>query len=220
MSRINRAFGKLWLRTVAFTALLLGMKRRALDAYRSMVALDPSDLVARATVGNMLMEQGDREGATDAFLKLLEVKPEHAESWFNLGYIHEQRDQMSEAERCFRRALEIDPRIDRAWYGLGLVLIRAGRLREAVDALKENTRLQPFSPYGWYQLAMTYHHLGESGDAWRTHEHLKNFEPRYAATLKRDLENTRPRMPEAAARPEPSSSPIQMENKEAIPASS
>jgi hypothetical protein len=59
--------------------------------------------------------------------------------------------------------------------------------------LKKNTKLQPFSPYGWYQLGMTYHHLGESGEAWRTYEHLKSFEPRYAATLKRDMESTPPR---------------------------
>jgi hypothetical protein len=40
---------------------------------------------------------------------------------------------------------------------------------------------------------MTYHHLGESGEAWRTYEQLKTFEPKYAATLKRDLESTRAR---------------------------
>jgi len=37
---------------------------------------------------------------------------------------------------------------------------------------------------------MTYHHLGESGEAWRIHEQLKGFEPRFAATLKRDMDNT------------------------------
>jgi hypothetical protein len=58
------------------------------------------------------------------------------------------------------------------------------------EALEKNIKLQPFSPYGYYQLAMTQHHLGDSGDAWRTYEQLKNFEPRYAATLKRDIENT------------------------------
>jgi len=184
--------GKLWLRAVAFAALLLGMKRRALEAYEQMVALDPKDIVAHSTVGNLRMEAGDAAGATDAFLRLLEVRPDDADAWFNLGYIYEQRENQAEAERCFRRAVELNANLDRAWYGLGLVLIRTGRLREAVDVLKQNIKLQPFSPYGYYQLAMTYHHLGDSGDAWRTHEQLKNFEPRYAATLKRDLEQTSP----------------------------
>jgi Flp pilus assembly protein TadD len=192
---IGTFLSKSWVRAVAFTAVLLGMKQRALEAYEQLVAIDPKDVLARATVGNMRMEQGDAAGATDAFLQLLEIRPDHAETWFNLGYIYEQRDNQAEAERCFRRAVQLDPTLDRAWYGLGLVLIRVERLREAVDALKQNIKLQPFSPYGYYQLSMTYHHLGESGDAWRTHEQLKNFEPRYAAGLKRDLEQTPARRP-------------------------
>jgi tetratricopeptide (TPR) repeat protein len=210
----GRLFSKLWLRAVAFGALLFGMKRRALEAYEAIVRIDPDDVIARATVGNMRMEQGDAAGAIDAFREIVARRPEHADTWFNLGFIHDQRDELAEAERCFRRAIELNAAHDRALYGLGLVLIRSGRLREAVDALRQNVKLQPFSPYGYYQLAMTLHHLGESGDAWRTYEQLKNFEPRYAATLKRDLEQTRSR---ASASPDATSDSIPA--KEALTAS-
>jgi Flp pilus assembly protein TadD len=205
---------KTWLRMTAFAALLLGMKRRALEAYEQMARLDPKDIVAWATVGNMRMESGDSAGAVDAFLHLLEVRPGHADSWFNLGYIYEQRNDEADAERCFRRAVELSPNHDRAWYGLGLVLIRGGRLTEAIDSLKQNIKLQPFSPYGYYQIAMTYHHLGDSGEAWRNYEKLKNFEPRYAATLKRDIEQTRPQLRSG----QPSSPSDSLSTKEAITA--
>ena len=75
-----------------------------------------------------------------------------------------------------------------------------GRLEEAVPVLEKNTELQPFSPYGFYQLGMTYHHLGRSDDAWRIVEKLKHFEPRYAATLKRDIEGTPTRAATAISR--------------------
>lgn len=205
---------KLWWRMTAFAALLLGMKRRALEAYEAIVAVDPRDIIARSTVGNLRMELGDSAGAAEAFKQLLDEKPDHADSWFNLGFIQEQREKLDEAERCFRRALQLDANLDRAWYGLALVLIRNGALTEAADALKKNIKLQPFSPYGYYQLAMTQHHLGDSGDAWRTYEQLKTFEPRYAATLKRDLENTRPR-----SRPQKSPPEENEPGKEALPAS-
>ena len=64
-----------------------------------------------------------------------------------------------------------------------------------MNALKRNTQLQPFSPYGWYQLAMTYHHLGHTAEARRIHDSLRKFEPRYAATLLRDMQNTTPASP-------------------------
>jgi Flp pilus assembly protein TadD len=131
--------------------------------------------------------------------RVVERNPRNAETWFNLGYLHEQRDELDDAERCFRQAVEVRPSIDRAWYGLGLVLIRQQRLREAVAALKKTTELQPFSPYGWYQLGMTYHHLGEAAEAKRVYEQLRRFEPRYAATLKRDLDATPPRAAEQTA---------------------
>ncbi|MCX8003454.1 MAG: tetratricopeptide repeat protein [Burkholderiaceae bacterium] len=193
MKAIDRWLSWLWQRQRAYVAVLFGQKRVALDAYRQLVALNPDDRVALATVGNLLMELGDADGAAQAFESLLARHPQDAESWFNLGYIYEHGERLAEAERCFRRAIELKPSIDRAWYGLALVLIRTDRLREAVPALKKNIELQPFSPYGYYQLGMTYHHLGEAGDAWRIYEKLKTFEPKYAATLKRDLENTVPR---------------------------
>ena len=213
--RLGLWFVKLWLRTLASTAIILGLRGRAQELYERMARLDPDDLLVRSTLGNMYMEQGEGARAIDQFLLLLERHPKHAESWFNLAYIYEQREQLADAERCFRRAVELNPKIDRAWYGLGLVLIREERLTDAVAALKENTRLQPFSPYGWYQLAMTYHHLGESGEAWRTYEHLKTFEPRYAATLKRDLENTRSR---AANGPASASLDVQLSEEEELAA--
>ena len=83
--------------------------------------------------------------------------------------------------------------------------------------LKKNTELQPFSPYGFYQLGMTYHHLGASGDAWRTVERLRQFEPKYAATLKRDIENT-PSRAASRAGAAGSATPPQPFHKEAAPA--
>jgi len=211
MSAIARFFTRWWFNQRANVALLLKRNEQAMRCYRELLALDPKDEVARSTLGNLLMESGDAAGAADEFERLVAINPANAEAWFNLGYVYEQRDMLADAERCFRRAVELRPSIDRAWYGLGLALIRGGRLRESVEALKKNIELQPFSPYGYYQLGMTYHHLGESSEAWRIHEKLKGFEPRYAATLKRDLENT----PGRAAAANDSSTRSESDNREA-----
>lgn len=203
MGAIDRWLMRFWVNQRANVAMLLKRNDAAITCYRELLALNSRDEIARSTLGNLLMEAGDSTGAAAQFEQLVAINPDNAEAWFNLGYIYEQGERLDDAERCFRRAVALNASIDRAWYGLGLVLIRNGRLREAIAALKKNTQLQPFSPYGFYQLAMTYHHLGESGDAWRIYEHLKTFEPRYAATLKRDMETTPPRgeaAPQAVSR--------------------
>ena len=201
MTRLGNWLVARWWGVAAWLAVLLGMKQRALELYEQILAREPHSRIARATVGNLQAELGDKRAAIATFTELVARHPKDADSWFNLGFLHEACDEVEPAERAFRRAIALDDKLDRAWSGLGLVLIRTGRLEEAIPVLKKNTELQPFSPYGFYQLGMTYHHLGRSGDAWRTVETLKKFEPRYAATLKRDLENTRSRSADGGAAP-------------------
>jgi tetratricopeptide (TPR) repeat protein len=179
-----------WLNRRANAALIFKRREQAIEAYREMIAVDPSYDFARLMLGNLLAEAGDAAGAVSELERLVQRSPKHADGWFNLGFLHDKADNLAEAERCFGRAVQLKPTLDRAWYGLGLVLIREGRLEEAVEALKQNVKVQPFNPYGYYQLGMTYHHLGRSDEAWKVHKQLSGFEPKFSATLKRDLEQT------------------------------
>lgn len=190
MKFLSSKFAIWWLNRRANTALIFKRHAQAIDAYRAMLEVDPSYDYARIMLGNLLTEAGNPAAAARELERLTEVSPNNADGWFNLGFLQDKADNIAEAERCFRRAVQLNPSLDRAWYGLGLVLIRDGRLEEAVDALKQNIKLQPFSPYGYYQLGMTYHHLGRTAEAWQVHEQLTGFEPKFSATLKRDLERT------------------------------
>ena len=192
VSLLTRLVIKWWLKRRVHFALLFNRNPQAILALRQMLQVDPADVYARSVLGNLYARTGDRPSAINEFRELVARHREHADSWFNLGFLHDQCDELADAERCFRRAVALQPALDRAWYGLGLVLIRQGRLEEATVTLQRNIKLQPMSPYGYYQLGMTYHHLGRSVEAWKTYEKLIQFEPKYAATLKRDLEQTKP----------------------------
>ena len=193
MNVLARKVTRWWLNSQAGAALVFGGTSIARGLFERMVKLDPNDAVALSSLGNLRMEAGDSIGAAGAFVDLVERHPDHADGWFNLGFIYEQRDDPGPAERCFREAVRLNPQLDRAWYGLALVLIRINKLEEAVIALEVNIKLQPMSPYGYYQLGMTLHHLGRDTQARALVTRLREFEPRYAATLQRDIEQTAPR---------------------------
>jgi len=186
---------RLWLNAQATVALVFGRKAAARALFERMIELNPDDAVALSSLGNLRMEAGDSAGAISALADLVGRRPADANAWFNLGYVHEKRDELADAERCMRQAASVNPRHDRAWYGLALVLIRKGALTQAVDALEKNIALQPLSPYGFYQLGMTLHHLGRADKAQRMVDRLRQFEPKYAATLERDIQRTVPRCP-------------------------
>jgi tetratricopeptide (TPR) repeat protein len=202
MNLLSRKLTVWWLHRRANAALIFKRTAVAIDAYREMVTVDPTNEFAALMLGNLLADSGDQRGAVAELTRLTNMNPGNADAWFNLGFLHDKADRLEDAERCFRRAVQLKPKLDRAWYGLGLVLIRAGRLEEAIEALKQNVKLQPFNPYGYYQLGMTYHHLGRSDEAWKVHQQLSGFEPRFSATLKRDLEQT-PARSAARTNPEP-----------------
>jgi tetratricopeptide (TPR) repeat protein len=189
---VIRWLARFWLNRQAAVALILGRKAAARGLFEQMVSLNPDDAIALSSLGNLRMEAGDSVGAVSALVDLVGRRPMDANAWFNLGYVYEKRDELVDAERCMREAVRVNPRHDRAWYGLALVLIRMGALTQAVDALEKNIALQPLSPYGFYQLGMTLHHLGRAEQAQRMVDRLRQFEPKYAATLERDIQRTVP----------------------------
>jgi tetratricopeptide (TPR) repeat protein len=201
---ITNIAARWWLMLKASVAITLKRNQVAIDAYRQILAMRPDDKDARAVIGNLYAEAGDLESAVQQFKRLVEIDSNQPDAWFNLGFLHDKRNELAAAERCFRKAVELRPALDRAWYGLGLVLVRDGRLEEAIGAFERSVKLQPHSPYGYYQLGMTHHHLGQSAAAWQVHRQLLEFEPKFAATLKRDIEQT---VPQAASRISPDSSP-------------
>ena len=192
MNWVIRKLRLWWLKFRASMALMFKWPTEAMRAYREMLDIDSRNELAHLMIGNLLADAGDKAGAIAQLEQLIAVNPANADAWFNVGFLHDQDDRLDDAERCFRKAVHLRPSLDRAWYGLGLVLIRDCRLEEAVAALQQTIKLQPFSPYGYFQLGLTYHHLGRSKDAWRVHKQLEGFEPKFSATLKRDLERTGP----------------------------
>lgn len=193
MNLVERLVYRWRLNAIAYFSVLFNRTAAAIGAYHQLVNLAPRDGKLRSALGNLYAESGNLDDAVREFEDLVGVAPSDADAWFNLGFLHDKQEELELAERCFRRAIDLKPTLDRAWYGLALVLIRSGRLEEAIDALKRNIKLQPYSPYGYYQLGMTYHHLGRSAEAWKVYEQLAEFEPKYSATLKRDLQYTQPR---------------------------
>jgi len=184
---VARWFRVWWLNRLIAVAVLFDRKEAALGLLRRVVRENPRDQIARSSIGNLTAELGRPDEAVQEFQELVALAPNNAEAWFNLGFLYDQRDDLAEAEQAFRKAVALQPSLDRAWYGLGLVLVRGNRLGEAVSAFRRTIKLQPFAPYAYYQLGMTQHHMGLTEDAAKTLAELEKFEPRFAATLRRDM---------------------------------
>ncbi len=190
ISSLRLRFRYLLLRIQAMTLLAFGRRAQALCQFGRMLQLFPRDRYVLSSHAHVLVQLNRLDESIASLRQLTGLNGSQAQqavAWFNLGYVLQQAGRHPDASAAFEQAIEYDPSLDQAWYGLGLVLIDQGRLDEARQALKKNTALQPMSPYGWYRLAEVYRALDEPEKASQIIDHLRQFEPRVAAQLEREI---------------------------------
>ena len=80
----------------------------AIDAYRRVVAIDPSYAAAWNNLGLLLHRLGRYDEARAAYTRALGESAACAEAAYNLGSLSEDTGDVEEAIRCYRRALDVN----------------------------------------------------------------------------------------------------------------
>jgi tetratricopeptide (TPR) repeat protein len=187
---LKRRFLCLLAKAQALALLGFGQRERALVRLDRLLASFPADRYSLASRAHVLVQLNRLEDSIDSLLQLSRLTgspAQQAAAWFNLGYVLQQAGRHEEAGAAFENAIQHNACMDGAWYGLALVLIHQGQFHEARRALQKTTALQPMSPYGWYRLAEVNLALGEPQKARQVIDHLRQFEPRVAAQLEREI---------------------------------
>jgi tetratricopeptide (TPR) repeat protein len=123
----------------------------AIDAYRRVVALDPTYAAAWNNLGLLLHRMGQYEEAGKAYLAALDQDPRLAEAAYNLGSLHEDLSDVETSIRYYRLALALAPDYADAHFNLAGVLARAGRAPEAGRHWQRYLQLDSASP--WARIA-------------------------------------------------------------------
>jgi tetratricopeptide (TPR) repeat protein len=123
----------------------------AIDAYRRVVAIDPSYAAAWNNLGLLLHRLGRYEEARAAYAAALRESAACAEAAYNLGSLSEDTGDVEEAIRCYRRALNVNSEYADAHFNLAGALSRAGRGDEAVAHWQRYLELDSASP--WARIA-------------------------------------------------------------------
>lgn len=171
---------------VAAWCVLFRHREVAIEYYLRMLAIDPRDTLALASIGFQYAQVGRKRDALAMIDRVLELKPADAEANFNRGFLLQELNDHPGAIRAFKAALAANADHDRALYGLALSLISTHQPEAAIPLLERNTKLQPMSPYGWYQLARVQFDLGRRGETQKILDHLARFEPDVARQLARE----------------------------------
>jgi tetratricopeptide (TPR) repeat protein len=123
----------------------------AIDAYRRVVALDPTYAAAWNNLGLLLHRMGRYDEARSAYRQALEQDTRCAEAAYNLGSLDEDGGDAEQAIGHYRQALALSPDYADAHFNLAAALARAGRNTEAVRHWQRYLELDAGSP--WARIA-------------------------------------------------------------------
>ncbi|HEV2493507.1 MAG TPA: sulfatase-like hydrolase/transferase [Terriglobia bacterium] len=139
--------------------------RRALDSFKSALALDPKFALATYYMGLTQIELGDLDGASASFHRALELDPTNFSAAFDLGALELKKNDADAARREFQRAIDINPDYAQAYEALGEVNLYLKRTDDAVHALERAVELAPDSSKAHYNLGRAYQAQGRDAEA-------------------------------------------------------
>ncbi|HYE93059.1 MAG TPA: tetratricopeptide repeat protein [Terriglobales bacterium] len=135
----------------------------AIDAYRRVVAIDPSYAAAWNNLGLLLHRLGQYDEAQRAYATALQQDEQCCQAAYNLGSLHEDRGDVELAIRQYRLALEISPDYADAHFNVAAALSRAGRPADAQRHWQRYVELDGASP--WARIARAHLEIVEPGSA-------------------------------------------------------
>lgn len=118
----------------------------ALEFFERALAVDPSNVEARARKADLLFARGDLEGAIASYRLALSVDAASVPSWTGLAEAAEKADRREIAEEAHLALIELSP--DATIYRTRLVAFykRTGQAAKALAAQRELERRDPRDP--------------------------------------------------------------------------
>ena len=123
----------------------------AIDAYRRVVAIDPSYAAAWNNLGLLLHRMGRYDEAREAYDTAAAQDPTCAEAAYNLGSLAEDQGDVETGIAHYRRALEVSPDYADAHFNLAAALARSGQGANAAVHWQRYLLLDSGSP--WAKIA-------------------------------------------------------------------
>jgi tetratricopeptide (TPR) repeat protein len=134
----------------------------AIEAYRRVVAIDPTYAAAWNNLGLLLHRTGRYGEARAAYEASLAHDPQCCESAYNLGSLDEDEGRPDDAIAHYRRALTLAPDYADAHFNLAAALARSGHPDDAVAHWQRYLALDAESP--WARIARAHLEIVESPD--------------------------------------------------------
>ena len=123
--------------TLGETRLAVQDEAGAAEAYRSVLALDPSDPTAHLELGLLYERGGDVSRAEEHFVEALKEDPANPRALYSYASLYYTADDLETAEELLARAVAMDPSYSPALSALASIRARRGEYGVALDYIEK-----------------------------------------------------------------------------------
>ena len=153
------------LRRLGPILLKMGHPLEASEAYKSLLAMNETDVEARLGLARSLIGLNRPYAASLQFQRLVEEQPDNIESLIGLGVSYDLMGDHEQAQEAFRSGLAFAPRNTSLLNNLGHSLTRAGRFDDAIEVLQFAVDLPGTTARHRHNLALAYGLAGKLREA-------------------------------------------------------
>jgi tetratricopeptide (TPR) repeat protein len=133
--------------------------------YAEALKINPNNVKAHVSLGNILEQRGDLENALAHYSKAALLDSSYALAHINVGNIYYNKKNMHEAAAHYLTALRLDPDNGYAHYNLGQAYFALDNYSEALAHFTAALRLMPEDALTRFELGNTYARTGRTGEA-------------------------------------------------------
>ena len=126
----------------------------AVAAYRQMINLEPSDVIAYRYLGVALAKSGKNDEALQEYAHALQLDPKNAAVHYSMGIVLIEMGKEESAIAHFRDAIRLDPGLVDPHFQLANLLLRAGKNEEAGREYQIVAGLEPQNGFARLMQAM------------------------------------------------------------------
>ena len=155
----------------------------AINAYKSSIAIAPSDDNAHYKLGNIYYSQKNYTAAEKEYKTALNLNPTSTTNRFSLGQAYLAEGRYQDAEKQFQQVIRMDPSQYGGYYALGQTYAKEGLPAQAIPEFQKVIKLNKTFYNVNVDLGSAYADLGQMDNAQAQVKILNNKAPNLAPLL-------------------------------------
>ena len=175
-ARVEAARGRAYLAKYMLT-LEPDWEKRASEACRRALEIDPDAPEVLAILGNLHRVKGRYDEAIECYRRSLSMRPDDPDVLCHLAWAYQHSEEMGQAEQALRAALALRPSHWSTHNMLGVLLFHLARYEEAAQAWNRVIELSPDNARGYYNLGAARYHQGRFAEAAAAYERSLEIHP-------------------------------------------